>query len=140
MKKTSMTRETLEAMRLERLEDLFAAYFGAAELRNIEGREAMIARLLGSSPAPAAPASPAAPAPESSPIVPEIEPEIESEIKKHVAPAIPAPAGDLAARALIMARIAGLPGLDPLAAEADTLVQLLSGRPQFLMPLRVRVR
>jgi protease-4 len=50
------------------------------------------------------------------------------------------PAGDAAIRALIMARIAGLPGLDPLAAEADTLVQLLSGRPQFLMPLRVRVR
>ena len=33
-----------------------------------------------------------------------------------------------------------LPGLEPLAAEADTLVQLLSGRPQLLMPLRIRVR
>jgi protease-4 len=50
------------------------------------------------------------------------------------------PAGDAAVRALIMARIAGLPELEPLAAEADTLVQLLSGRPQLLMPLRVRVR
>jgi protease IV len=50
------------------------------------------------------------------------------------------PAGDAATRAVIMARIAGLPGLEPLAAEADTLVQLLSGRPQLLLPLRVRVR
>ncbi len=50
------------------------------------------------------------------------------------------PAGDAAARAAILARIAGLPGLEPLAAEADTLVELLSGRPQLLMPLRVRVR
>ena len=50
------------------------------------------------------------------------------------------PTGDAAIRALIMARIAGLPGLEPLAAEADTLVQLLSGRPQFLLPVRVRVR
>jgi hypothetical protein len=41
---------------------------------------------------------------------------------------------------MIMARIAGLPGLEPLAAETDTLVQLLSGRPQLLLPLRVRVR
>jgi len=50
------------------------------------------------------------------------------------------PAGDAAVRALLMARIAGLPALEPLAAEADTLVELLSGRPQLLMPLRVRVR
>jgi protease-4 len=50
------------------------------------------------------------------------------------------PAGDAAVRAMIMARIAGLPGLEPLAAETDTLVQLLSGRPQLLLPLRVRVR
>jgi protease-4 len=50
------------------------------------------------------------------------------------------PTGDAAIRAMIMARIAGLPGLEPLAAEADTLVELLSGRPQLLMPLRVRVR
>jgi protease-4 len=50
------------------------------------------------------------------------------------------PTGDAATRAAIMARIAGLPGLEPLAVEADTLVQLLSGRPQLLLPLRVRVR
>ena len=50
------------------------------------------------------------------------------------------PAGDAAVRAMIMARIAGLPGLEPLAAEADTLVQLLSGQPQLLLPLRIRVR
>jgi hypothetical protein len=50
------------------------------------------------------------------------------------------PEGDAAVRAMIMARIAGLPGLEPLAAETDTLVQLLSGRPQLLLPLRVRVR
>jgi hypothetical protein len=39
-----------------------------------------------------------------------------------------------------MARFAGLPALQPLAAEADTLVEVLSGRPQLLMPVRVRVR
>jgi protease-4 len=50
------------------------------------------------------------------------------------------PAGEAAVRTLIMARIAGVPGLELLAAEADTLVELLSGRPQFLMPLRLRVR
>jgi protease IV len=50
------------------------------------------------------------------------------------------PTGDAATRAVLMARIAGLPGLEPLAAEADTLVQLLSGRPQLLMPLRIRLR
>jgi len=50
------------------------------------------------------------------------------------------PTGDAAVRALLMARIAGVPGLEPLAAEADTLVQLLSGRPQLLLPVRIRVR
>jgi len=50
------------------------------------------------------------------------------------------PAGEAAVRALIMARLAGLPGIEPLAVEADTLVQVLSGRPQLLMPARVRVR
>jgi protease-4 len=50
------------------------------------------------------------------------------------------PQGAAAIRALLMARITGLRGLEPLAAEADTLVQLLSGRPQLLMPLRLRVR
>ena len=41
---------------------------------------------------------------------------------------------------LILARIAALPGLQWLAAEADTLNLVLSGRPQLLMPVRVRVR
>jgi len=50
------------------------------------------------------------------------------------------PTGDAAVRALLMARFAGVPGLEPLAAEADTLVQLLSGRPQLLLPVRIRVR
>jgi len=50
------------------------------------------------------------------------------------------PAGEAAIRALIVARIAGLPSLEAVAAEADTLVQLLSGRPQLLMPLRISVR
>jgi protease IV len=50
------------------------------------------------------------------------------------------PTGDAAVRAMLMARLAGLPGLTALATETETLVQLLSGRPQMLMPLRVRVR
>lgn len=43
-------------------------------------------------------------------------------------------------RGLLLARIAKLPGLGPLVAEADTLVLLLSGRPQLLLPARVRLR
>jgi protease-4 len=43
-------------------------------------------------------------------------------------------------QAIILGRIGSLPGLEPLAHEADTLVQLLSGRPQFLMPFRVNIR
>lgn len=50
------------------------------------------------------------------------------------------PAGDAVVRALVTTRLAGLPGLAALSAETDTLVQLLSGRPQLLMPLRLRVR
>jgi len=50
------------------------------------------------------------------------------------------PAGDLAARAVLLAKVAGLPGLEPLAAEVDTLVNLLSGRPQLLLPVRIRIR
>jgi protease-4 len=42
--------------------------------------------------------------------------------------------------AIMLAKIAAIPGLEPLAREADTLVELLSGRPQFLMPMRVHVR
>jgi protease-4 len=43
-------------------------------------------------------------------------------------------------RAALMARVAGLPGLEFLAADADTLVALLSGRPQMIMPGRIRLR
>lgn len=45
-----------------------------------------------------------------------------------------------AIQAIILGRIDSLPGLEPLAHEADTLVQILSGRPQFLMPFRVNIR
>ncbi len=50
------------------------------------------------------------------------------------------PRGDLATRAMLMARVAGVPGLEPLAAEVDTLANLLSGRPQLLLPVRIRIR
>lgn len=43
-------------------------------------------------------------------------------------------------RAMLMARIVGVPGLEGLAAEADALVQLSSGRPLMMLPMRVRVR
>jgi len=49
-------------------------------------------------------------------------------------------AGGGSLRGLLLTRAAGIPALKPLAAEADTLVQLLSGRPQFLLPVRVRLR
>ena len=43
-------------------------------------------------------------------------------------------------RAALLARMAGVPGLEGLAAEADALVQLSSGRPLLMLPMRVRVR
>ncbi|MFM7205775.1 MAG: signal peptide peptidase SppA [Planctomycetaceae bacterium] len=43
-------------------------------------------------------------------------------------------------RGLILARIASLPGMAWLAAEADVLALVLSGRPQLLMPVRVSIR
>ena len=43
-------------------------------------------------------------------------------------------------RLAILARAAAMPGLAPLAAEADTLSHLLSGHPQLLMPARIRLR
>jgi protease IV len=43
-------------------------------------------------------------------------------------------------RGLLLARIAGLPGLEWLAAEADALSLVISGRPQLIMPVRIRVR
>jgi protease-4 len=51
------------------------------------------------------------------------------------------PADPVAAvRAILMARIGRLPGLDMLAAEADTLVEVCSGAPQLILPARVRIR
>jgi protease-4 len=43
-------------------------------------------------------------------------------------------------RAALLARMTGVPGLEGLAAEADALVQLSSGRPLMMLPMRVRVR
>ena len=48
--------------------------------------------------------------------------------------------GRTALHGLLLARITGLPGLEWLAAEADALLLVLSGRPQLLMPARIRVR
>ena len=48
--------------------------------------------------------------------------------------------GRTALHGLLLARITGLPGLEWLAAEADALSLVLSGRPQLLMPVRIRVR
>ena len=51
------------------------------------------------------------------------------------------PADPVAAvRAMLMSRIGRLPGLDVLAAEADTLVEVCSGTPQLILPARVRIR
>jgi len=49
-------------------------------------------------------------------------------------------ARDALVRAAILARLAGVPGLEGLAAEAEALVQLSSGRPLMMLPMRVRVR
>jgi protease-4 len=43
-------------------------------------------------------------------------------------------------RAALLARMSGVPGLEGLAAEAEALVQLSSGRPLMMLPMRVRVR
>jgi protease-4 len=51
------------------------------------------------------------------------------------------PADPVAAvRAILMSRIGRLPGLDVLATEADTLVEVCSGTPQLILPARVRIR
>lgn len=47
---------------------------------------------------------------------------------------------DVLVRAAILTRLAGLPGLAGLAAEADALVAISSGRPLMMLPMRVRVR
>jgi ClpP class serine protease len=49
-------------------------------------------------------------------------------------------ARDALVRAAILARLAGVPGLEGLAAEAEALIQLSSGRPLMMLPTRVRVR
>jgi len=46
---------------------------------------------------------------------------------------------DRGLRAALQARVAALPGLEFLAADADTLVHLLSGRPQMIVPARIRL-
>ena len=47
---------------------------------------------------------------------------------------------DTLVRAVLLARMAGMPGLEGLVGEADALVQLASGRPLMMLPMRVRVR
>ncbi|MFM7293175.1 MAG: S49 family peptidase, partial [Planctomycetia bacterium] len=49
-------------------------------------------------------------------------------------------ARDAVVRAVLLARMAGVPGLDGLVSEADALVQLSSGRPLMMLPMRVKVR
>ena len=49
-------------------------------------------------------------------------------------------ASDALVRAALLARMAGVPGLEGLAAEAEALVQLSSGQPLLMLPMRVRVR
>ena len=48
--------------------------------------------------------------------------------------------GSSALRAALLARIIGLPQLEPLAVEADALAHVLSGRPQLVLPARIRIR
>jgi hypothetical protein len=43
-------------------------------------------------------------------------------------------------RAVLLTRIAAVPGLESLVGDAESLVQLLSGRPLARMPMRVTVR
>ena len=43
-------------------------------------------------------------------------------------------------RALILARQAGIPGLESLTAHVGALAELASGQPLMLMPVRVRIR
>ena len=41
---------------------------------------------------------------------------------------------------IVLGRIGSLPGLEILAADADTLVEVCSGTPQLILPARVRIR
>jgi ClpP class serine protease len=45
-----------------------------------------------------------------------------------------------AVRGLLLGRITAAAELMPLAKEADTLLELTSGRPQLLLPVRIRLR
>jgi protease-4 len=49
-------------------------------------------------------------------------------------------ARDAVVRAMLLARMVGVPGLEGLASEADALVQLSAGRPLMMLPMRVKVR
>jgi protease-4 len=52
----------------------------------------------------------------------------------------PGRAEAIAVRALLLSRIAAVPGMEQLVGEAESLVELVSGRPLARMPVRVRVR
>jgi len=43
-------------------------------------------------------------------------------------------------QAILLAKIAGFPGLESFAEQTHALVQLSSGRPLMMLPARVRVR
>lgn len=51
----------------------------------------------------------------------------------------PLPDSFTAVRMIVLGRIGSLPGLEMLATEADTLVEVCSGTPQLIMPARVRI-
>ena len=46
----------------------------------------------------------------------------------------------IAVRALLLSRMAAIPGMDAVVGDADSLVEIVSGRPLVLMPVRLRVR
>ena len=45
-----------------------------------------------------------------------------------------------AVRGLLLGRMTAAAELMPLVKEADTLLDLCSGRPQMLLPVRIRLR
>jgi protease-4 len=57
-----------------------------------------------------------------------------------VARAVVSAAGMPAVRGLLRGRLASVPEVLPLAEEADTLLELTSGRLQLMMPARIRLR
>ena len=46
----------------------------------------------------------------------------------------------IALRALLVSRMAAIPGMDAVVGDAGALVELVSGRPLARMPVRLRVR